>query len=50
MNRKLWLLMTWLLVVPAFVQAASVRGVVVDYETYCECKSCDTERVGCYGF
>lgn len=33
MNRKLWLLMTWLLVVPAFVQAASVRGVVVDYET-----------------
>ena len=45
--------MTWLLVVPAFVQAASVRGVVVDYETkqtYCECKSCDTERVGCYGF
>ena len=44
MNRKLWLLMTWLLVVPAFVQAASVKGVVVDYE------SCDTERVGCYGF
>ena len=33
MNRKLWLLMTWLLVVPAFVQAASVKGVVVDYET-----------------
>ncbi len=25
MNRKLWLLMTWLLVVPAFVQAASVK-------------------------
>ena len=33
MNRKLWLLKTWLLVVPAFVQDASVRGVVVDYET-----------------
>ena len=33
MNRKLWLLMALLLWMPALVQAAIVRGVVVDYET-----------------
>ncbi len=33
MNRRLWLLLTLLLAVPALLHAASVKGVVVDYET-----------------
>lgn len=33
MNRKLWLLMAVLLLIPMWLQAATVRGVVVDYET-----------------
>ena len=33
MNRKQWLLMAVLLLIPMWLQAATVRGVVVDYET-----------------